>query len=235
MPSTGRLADRPPQPEQINLHRIERFCANARSIGMSTEEQPMTCLQSKNFQGARFRIDEPSVAHLPVGIYRQLPDAIEARRGWGEDLAHPIGCLAHVRSAGHRWHALAPPTCKVRDEDIIANMDLRLRKNPPPTRAALAELEWRDQAASCRRSGDAVRGSRAGRGNQLASDDLGDELVGHAQEIVVGCVSPRRIRHRAQRYHDQEHVTCRAFRPEAYRNTDRSEAQPRATPTPGLS
>jgi hypothetical protein len=161
----------------------------------------MTRFQTKDLACAPLRIDEPRMVHLPGSTYWQLPDTIESRSGRGEDLTYPVRGLADVGPAGRRGHTLAPPTCNVRNEDIVTDVKLRLG-DPQPPWAARAQLKRRDQAATHCGRADAVSRAGAGRGDELASEDLRYQVVGDSQEVAIGRVSPNWIHHRRRRYHD---------------------------------
>jgi hypothetical protein len=156
----ARLPCRSPQSEQMDLDCIERLCSHRRSIGIRPKEQPVTRLQAKNLKGPRVRIDEPGMAHLPLGIYRQLPKTIEPSSGRRKDLAYPIRSLADVGPAWRRRHPVVPPACQVRNEDVVADMEFRLGEDPPSPWTTFSELERWDKAAARRGGGDAVGRSR---------------------------------------------------------------------------
>ncbi len=50
--------------------------------------------------------------------------------------------MSHVRE---NWKPLSAPAREIRDDDVLAEMELRLDENPPPSRSSAAFIERRTQ------------------------------------------------------------------------------------------
>jgi hypothetical protein len=74
-------------------------------------------------------------------------------------------------------------------------VQLWLVEEDPSAGTAFAAIERPVKLPSERRRGTGVTRSGTRLGNECAIDDLADEMLGHGQQILVGCASLRRLTH----------------------------------------
>src|SRR4051812_14656746 len=100
-----------------------------------------------------------------LGIERHLDLAIVGGgRAVREKLADPIGHQRDCRNIGYLGHALSTPPRPVGRQSVTAQMQLWLKKNPPPAGPTTAVFEWPDQQSTQARAriGMRRRGARQG-------------------------------------------------------------------------
>ncbi len=80
------------------------------------------------------------------------------------------------------------PASEIEDEDVLTEVQLGLEEDPPtPTSvASLRAIEAGVDVAKDLPRRVRVGRRGAGRRNQLAVQDLGDQVIGHRQKILVG-------------------------------------------------
>jgi hypothetical protein len=113
----------------------------------------------------------------------------------GEDFAQPVRSKLERGSLGKLGHPLPPPAGKVRHEDIIAQVQLRLVQDDPAAGAASAAIEGAIELAAEVRRGPGVQRRRTWTRQELAADDLGNDVVGRSEHILVGCLLASGIGH----------------------------------------
>ena len=129
--------------------------------------------------------------------------AVEIAGRGREHLTDPVrrkgeeGCVGKVR------HALAPPAGKVGNDDILAEVKLRLVDDPPAAGATFAEVERVADLAAKNGTGACVRRGGSRLGVERPADDLGHHMrrrVDHvavsrpACRTVVGSLGPGHLR-----------------------------------------
>src|SRR6185369_7812855 len=89
---------------------------------------------------------------------------------------------------GDRAHALVTPSREVGDEDVLAEVELRLEEDPPASRTVRSAglLIERAQLLEQNRAGSRVWGGWPRAREELTVHDLGHEMVGHLHQILVG-------------------------------------------------
>src|SRR5690606_33408854 len=87
---------------------------------------------------------------------------------------------------GQLGHALAPPTCQVRHEDLLAQMKLGLEQDDPATGPAASPMKWRPKLASKNRGGQCVLGRRTRKRVQHTKQDLPGDVRWQRQDVLVG-------------------------------------------------
>jgi hypothetical protein len=155
----------------------------------------MFAVVSVDLERARGWIDVPEVAHAVARVDGHLSDPIQSRCRRRQDLADPIGSQLQVRSFGQSGETLAPPTCEVRDQDVISEVHLGLGQDPPAAGAPVTEMEWRPEGGADAHRCGGVSGPWARRGDQLSVDDLTDEIPRQVIEIFVSRGASSGIRH----------------------------------------
>src|SRR5439155_257246 len=78
---------------------------------------------------------------------------------------------------------------EIRDDDVVAEVQFRLVEDPPPAwrvGASRRHVEAIEERAADRRGGERVRRCRPRAGEQLPVDDLGDQVLGHLEQVGVG-------------------------------------------------
>src|SRR5688572_2759062 len=97
---------------------------------------------------------------------------------------------------GDLRHPLAPPTCNVRDEYVATEMHLGLVEDPPSTRATTTEVERRTEEEAQARRCNRVRPGRPRRRVQFSFDQLPDDVLREAHQVLVRCMLLYSRRHR---------------------------------------
>jgi hypothetical protein len=97
-------------------------------------------------------------------------------------------------------HALAriafdSPTCEIRNENVVAEVQLGLIEDQPAAGAVDAELKRTGNQCAKRRGRADVTENRVWRGVELAAEDLGDEVLGHGAQVCVGRAFLERLHH----------------------------------------
>jgi hypothetical protein len=184
-----------PKTLQIELHHLERLGTYDVIAAMSRQQYPVFALESVGFEGLVERIEKPQVRNAGAGVERELLGAVEAARGRGKDLAHPVRSDREKALAWRCGQSFTPPAGDVGHDDVFDQMELGLVQDPPPTGPAVPELHAREQRR-------AERGGTHGVGNrwswtdvQLSIHEFTDQLLGQRHEIIVGRGAPSRQRH----------------------------------------
>jgi len=181
IPFRDRLDWRPPAPH-VQLHRVEGLGADRPGPFVLRRDDPVPVLQPKHLERLLPWIDEPGVAHALPSVDRELAYPVDAYGGRREDLADPVRCLLEKRHVGEHRHPLASPASQVRDQDVRAEVQLRLDQDPPPSRASRRTglpVEGTEQGVPHRGRGPGVGRRGPGPGEQFTVDDLGDLPVRH--------------------------------------------------------
>lgn len=175
----------PPNALQIHRDGSEWLCEGDFVTGACREQHPMGGLQSIGLEGFESGVEQPEMGDAQARVERELARAIEAGGRRGQDLAHPIGCECDegVRRGG--GHALASPTGKVWDDDVLGQVQLWLIQDPPAPWAAVTELQVGDEGCSESRRTHGMRYGRSRAREQLAIDDLSREVLGQREDILV--------------------------------------------------
>jgi hypothetical protein len=186
-----------PQGRELELEHLKRLDAHLGLVSPGPDSQPSVRLYAVGLERARERIDEPQVRDSFTRVDMHLVAAVDALRTRGDDLANPVGRKVDRRGRRHAGHALVSPACEVGHDDVLVEMQLGLVEENPATRAQDAAVE---RAPSSAPSRDAARACGiAGRGFVVedSEEDLGDLVRRRVEDVLIGCVSANRLRHRA--------------------------------------
>jgi hypothetical protein len=186
---------RPPNKREVELDRFERLDANLRAAGVYDEQPPTTALEPEHLQRLCHRIQQPAVAHTVGGVEWQLFPAVHLCSARGEDLTGPIG-NDRVGAVLRSRVMLHFPSREIGHSDFAPEPDPGLVEDHPTTWAAEAESEWSTEQPAEVAARLGVRRIGSWGDNQLAVDDLADESFGDRVEVVPGCDTSRRLRHR---------------------------------------
>lgn len=156
---------------------------------------PLARAQPEDLEGLRQWIDEPRPCHAFPGVDGHLLDAIDPLGRRRENLAHPVRGELECRGMGHLRHAFAAPPGDVGHEYVAVQVELGLMEEDPAPGAALAPIERAAKLHAEARGSARVGRSRAWLGHELTVDDLGDEMLGDRQQILVSCSPLGRTRH----------------------------------------
>ena len=85
---------------------------------------------------------------------------------------------------------LAPPGREIRNQDLFAEVKLRLENKDPATGPAFTKMKRRYEPTEQIRMRKLVGDDRLGRQNQLAIDDLRDHVVGSIENVLVRRLPP---------------------------------------------
>jgi hypothetical protein len=164
---------------------IEGLGAHAGAVLVRGENRPASAFEAEPFESAYDRIDEPRVSHAMLGVDGQLFTLVDLDRGLRENLADPVGRQGEIRHVGDSRHARPTPAGKVRDQDVVAQMELGLVQQNPPARSAPASLEGRPKLFAKRRRRGGVRACGTRMCVQDAMQELGDQVVGRRQDVLI--------------------------------------------------
>ena len=142
------------------LDRVEGFGPHDVVAAVGGGDHPVTVGQPIDLQRASERIDEPQIPEAFARVDPHLPRAVDTSGAGGDDLTHPVRCQGHERGRGDRGHPLLSPASEVRNEHVVAEVQLRLVENPPPAgRVAIPgrPIEAVEQDAADRRRCERVR------------------------------------------------------------------------------
>src|SRR5262249_48698587 len=150
--------------------------------------RPAGVLEAIDLERPRQRIDEPEVSYPLRRVDRHLAGPVETTRSGRDHLADPIWGERDPDDVRDRRHALDSPPGDVWVQDVLSEMQLRLVENPPAT--GFASSAWwaikaAEEIAPDGRRCPRVRCRRTRAREQLAVDDLGNEMVGHGDQVVV--------------------------------------------------
>ncbi|HEY0484155.1 MAG TPA: hypothetical protein VGD37_41835 [Kofleriaceae bacterium] len=123
------------------------------------------------------------------GIDRHLLGAVGLLGRRRQHLADPVRGHRDEGGVGDHCEPLAPPAGEIRDDDVVAEMKLRLVEDEPASGAAATALERRTELLSHRRGCGGRRAAGAIRQAQLAADDLGDHALRRVDHVLIGCTS----------------------------------------------
>ena len=126
-----------------------------------------------------------------AGVDRALVLEVDPARRCGQDLARPVRCKWEVRCFGTVRHSLSTPAREIGDEDLVAEVQLRLGEDPPSTRAAAALAERRAELEAEERGSDGVRRRRPRVRVERPVDDFGDLVRGRVEHVLIGCPCSR--------------------------------------------
>jgi hypothetical protein len=115
----------------------------------------------------------------------ELPLAIVTRGAGRDDFADPIRREGEVRRLGNGRQALAAPAGEVGHENIVSEVQLGLVEDPPAPWTTAAAVIRRPELASQDGRRHSVTWSGPGRHDELAGDDLANDVLGQRQQIVV--------------------------------------------------
>ena len=130
-------------------------------------------------------LDEPQVWDPFTGVDRTLGVPIEIARRVRHRLAHPVRRGVRVPRLGEFGESLAAPARDVRDQDVLAEVQLGLEQDPPSARATAAEPERVSEA--CPETGlrQRLQRGRPRADIQRSVDDLGDPMRGGIEHVLV--------------------------------------------------
>lgn len=113
-------------------------------------------------------------------VERALLGQVEAAGAGRQDLADPVGGDGEEGDVGVDGHPLAPPAGEVGDEDVFAEMELRLDGEVPSfgpdSTEATGQMEFR--------AGDGRPGE--GVDVQVAPGDLRDQVRRGVDDVLIG-------------------------------------------------
>src|SRR5439155_12775036 len=153
--ASGRLRLAPPA-GHVELDRRERLEPKHSRPLVRARHDPALALEPIDLDRAGERVDEPEVRDLLASVHAELPPAIDVSRRGRDHLAHPVRRKRepdHVRE--HR-HPLPAPPGEIRDEYVVAEVQLRLVEDPPPAwrvSASRRPVEAIEERAPDRRGG----------------------------------------------------------------------------------
>lgn len=139
------VCDVRPQRRKLQLDFCERFRANHLIIHVRRENRPPAVLQAQHLERARKGIDQPRMRHLLAGVDGELPGAVKLGGGRREDLTHPVGREREEWGIRDRRKPGAAPPSKVRNQDVLPEVDFGLIENPPASGSASTVIERRNQ------------------------------------------------------------------------------------------
>ncbi len=100
----------------------------------------------EHFESVLDWIDEPEMTYSFVAVDSSFMYSIDARRAGRGDLARPVGRQCKIRHVGYQsGHALPAPPGEIGDQDILPEVQLRLKYDDPSAGAAATTLEGRPQ------------------------------------------------------------------------------------------
>src|SRR5262249_4948901 len=99
------------------------------------------------------------------------------------------------------WQAVSAPSREVRHENVIVEMELDLVQDPPATGSALSPKERSDEIAAEEACHVRMRERRPWGDDELALDDLSNNVLREREEIFVGGRFFRRRGHRLKFTH----------------------------------
>src|SRR2546422_32307 len=187
-----------PPAAHVELERFERFGADEYSPLVCGCRDPTATDQAVDLERPCERIDEPEMSDPFARVDRHLAVAVERAGAGGERLAGPVRSLLEPGDVREFGHVLAPPARKIRDEDIVAEVQLGLVQDPPAARlpCRARRLVEGAQVHAHRRGGERVGRGGPGARDQLAVDELGHQVLGSLDDVLVGG-PPSRGAHRA--------------------------------------
>jgi len=133
------------------------------------------------------RIEEPEMLHAFARINDELLPSIDALGRRRERLADPIGSNLEKRASGQIGHTVAAPTSDIRNHNIVGQVQLGLREQPPPAGTTAPSIERPNEIAAQPRRRKRMGHRRSRRGVKLAIENLSDQVIGYRKQILVRC------------------------------------------------
>lgn len=183
----ARRVGRSPRDFQRDARRLFAVPAGVRPVFIPycMLRRYLGAIELQDLEGLRHRIEQPCPPHLFSGMDAELSEPVDALRRRRQHLADPVG---RDRGVGRRWvlrQALASPPGEVGHEDVFTQVELGLEQKHPPAGSATATVEGLAKLAAQVQAGPRVRQPRPRRGDQVAVDDLADQVFRQREEVLV--------------------------------------------------
>jgi hypothetical protein len=185
---------RPPS-SQLDRDALERLGVHDVASAVPADHQPLTVLAPKHLQRPRGRVNQPCVAYPAKRVERHFSDSIEPRGRGRQDFADPVGGDFDMSGSRKCRQPVASPSGHVRYDDIGTEVQLGLHQDPPAPRSTVAVLKGRSHRCRDACGYDRVGRTWPWRRDELAANDLADDVFRERGEVFVACGTSRGLRH----------------------------------------